>query len=175
MSSNTPNPHRRGGVWMLTLAWLTIIGGFYWYFSDWNARQHNPNTAQVLRGQQGDLTLIRNRAGHYVADGEINGQHVTFLLDTGATAVVLPAALARELSIRRGAAVTVQTANGAAEGYETRLDSVRLGPLEMRDVAAIVAGGMDSSTVLLGMSFLRRVDFTQSGDRLTLRGTLPPR
>ena len=79
-------------------------------------------------------------------------------------------ALARELGVRRGAAVTVQTANGPATGFETRLDSVRLGPIEMRDVAALVAGEMTGdNTVLLGMSFLKRVEFTQSGDRLVLR------
>ncbi len=169
MSDDTPNPHRRGGTWMLVLSWLFIIGGFYWYFGDWAARQNNPNSARVLSAQQGELTLIRNRAGHYVADGEINGRRVTFLLDTGATAVALPAALARELGVKRGAAVTVQTANGAAAGFETRLDSVRIGPIEMREVAAIVAGEMEPDTVLLGMSFLKRVEFTQRDDRLILR------
>lgn len=158
---------------MLAIAWLLIGSGFYWYFSDWSARQANPNTAQVLRAQQGELTLLRNRAGHYIADGEINGRPVTFLLDTGATAVALSAALARELGVKRGAAVTVQTANGAADGFETRLDSVRLGSLEMREVAAIVTAGMDTDTVLLGMSFLKRVEFTQSGERLTLRAPAP--
>ncbi len=158
---------------MLAVAWLLIFGGIYWYFNGWEATQNNPNSAQVLRGQQGELTLIRNRAGHYVADGEINGRRVTFLLDTGATAVALPSALARELGVKRGAAVTVQTANGAAAGYETRLDSVRLGPIEMRDVGALVANGLDTETVLLGMSFLKRVEFMQREDRLILRPLAP--
>jgi aspartyl protease family protein len=163
------NPFASGGRFMLAVAWLLIFAGIYWYFSDWEARQHNPNPAQVLGAQQGELTLIRNRAGHYVAEGEINGRRVTFLLDTGATAVALPAALARELGLKRGAAVTLQTANGPATGFETRLDSVRLGPIEMRGVGALVAEGIDPGTVLLGMTFLKRVEFTQRGDRLTLR------
>ncbi len=169
MSDDRANPHRSSGAWMLVVAWLLIIGGLYWYFGDWAARQNNPNTTKVLSAQQGELTLLRNRAGHYVADGEINGRRVTFLLDTGATAVALSAKLARELGVKRGAAVTVQTANGAATGFETRLDSVRIGPIEMREVAAIVAGEMEADTVLLGMSFLKRVEFTQRDDRLTLR------
>lgn len=175
MSDDTPNPHRRGGFWMLALAWFLIIGVLYWWFSGWDAKQNNPNTAQVLGAQQGDLVLLRNRAGHYVAEGAINGRRINFLLDTGATAVALPAALARELGLKRGAAVTVQTANGAAAGYETRLDSVRVGPIEMRGVAAIVADGMGGDTVLLGMSFLKRVDFTQSGERLILRAPVAAR
>ena len=163
------NLHRRGGKIMLTIAWLLIMGGMYWYFSDWDARQNNPNTARVLNLQQGELTLTRNRAGHYVAEGEINGRRVTFLLDTGATWVALPSALARELGLKRGAAVTLQTANGSAVGYQTRLDSVRLGPIEMHDIGALVADGMDDNTVLLGMNFLKRVEFTQRGGELTLK------
>ena len=164
-----PNPHSRSGKIMLGIAWLLIMGGVYWFFSGWEAQQVNPNTARVLSQQQGELVLLRNRAGHYVAQGEINGRHVTFLLDTGATWVALPTGLARELGLKRGAVVTLQTANGIAVGYQTRLNSVRLGPIEMRDVAALVADGMDADTVLLGMNFLKRLEFTQRGEQLILK------
>ena len=154
---------------MLGLAWLLIMGGLYWYFSEREAREINPNTARALNLQQGELTLQRNRAGHYVADGEINGRRVTFLLDTGATWVALPLALGRELGLQRGAAVTLQTANGTAVGYQTRLARVQLGPLVLTDVGAVMSDGLDADVVLLGMSFLKRVEFTQSGDKLILR------
>lgn len=163
------NPFRRSGMTMLAIAWLLIIAGLYWFFGDWEARQANPNTASVLSQQQGELTLTRNRAGHYVADGEINGRRVTFLLDTGATWVALPTGLARELGLKRGAAVTLQTASGTSVGYQTRLESVRLGPIAMRDVGALVTDGMDAGTVLLGMNFLKRLEFTQRGGELVLR------
>ena len=65
--------------------------------------------------------------------------------------------------------MTLQTANGAATGYQTRLDRVRLGPLELTDVGAVMADGLDADVVLLGMSFLKRVEFTQRGDQLILR------
>ncbi len=154
---------------MLALAWLLIMGGVYWFFSGWDAQQRNPNTARVLNQQQGDLTLERNRAGHYLADGEINGKPVTFLLDTGATWVALPAGLARELKLQRGAPVTLQTANGLAVGYQTRLASVRVGQIELRDVAALITDGISETTVLLGMSFLTRVEFSQRDGRLIIR------
>ena len=83
---------------------------------------------------------------------------MTFLLDTGATSVALPLALGRELGLKRGAAVTLQTANGAAPGYQTRLARVRLGPLELTDVGAVMSDGLDADFVLLGMSFLKRVE-----------------
>jgi aspartyl protease family protein len=151
------------------VAWLLILGGLYWYFSDREARESNPNTALALNQQAGEVTLLRNRAGHYVADGEINGRRVTFLLDTGATWVALPLALGRELGLKRGADVTLQTANGPAVAYQTRLARVRLGSLELVDVAAVMSDGLDADTVLLGMSYLKRVEFTQSDGRLTLR------
>lgn len=154
---------------MLAVAWLLVIGGLYWFFSEWDAQQTNPNTAHVLGQQRGDLTLERNRDGHYIADGEINGSPVTFLVDTGATWVALPPGLARELGLKRGAAVTLRTANGTTVGYQTRLASVRIGPIVLRDVAALVGEGIEEGTVLLGMSFLKRVEFTQQGSRMVLR------
>ena len=163
------NPNRRSGMAMLAIAWVLVMAGLYWFFGSWEDQQSNPNTARVLNRQQGELTLRRNRAGHYVADGEINGRPVTFLLDTGATWVALPAKLARELGLKQGAAVTLQTANGASVGYQTRLDRVRLGPIEMRDVGALITDGMDANTVLLGMNFLKRLEFTQRGGELVLR------
>ncbi len=163
------NPFRRSGTVMLFITWMLILGGLYWYFNGWEEHQVNPNPARVLNVQQGELTLARNRAGHYVAEGEINGRRVTFLLDTGATWVALPMSLARKLGLQRGAAITLQTANGPAVGYQTRLDSVQLGPIDLSDVSALVADGMDDGTVLLGMSFLKRVEFTQRGDQLILR------
>ena len=163
------NSVRRSGMTMLAVAWVMIMAGLYWFFGGWEAKQSNPNTASVLGQQQGELTLQRNRAGHYVADGEINGRPVTFLLDTGATWVALPTRLARELGLKPGAAVTLQTANGPSVGYQTRLESVRLGPIAMRDVGALVTDGMDAGTVLLGMNFLKRLEFTQRGGELVLR------
>jgi len=62
-----------------------------------------------------------------------------------------------------------QVASLPMDGYRTRLERVRIGPIELRDVAAVATDGMDEAIVLLGMSFLKRVEFAQRGDRLTLR------
>ena len=154
---------------MLVIAWLLILGGLYWYFFNREAHDANPNTSLALSAQQGELTLLRNRAGHYMAEGEINGRRVTFLLDTGATWVALPLALGRELGLKRGATITLQTANGPGVGYQTRLDRVRIGPLEMHDIGAVMSDGLDADTVLLGMNFLNRVELSQRDGRLTLQ------
>lgn len=161
------NPHRRSGTLMLAMAWLLVLGGGWWYFDGWLGRQNNPNQ-QVLTTPSGEVVLERNRSGHYLASGEINGAPVTFLVDTGATDVALSTELARRLGLKRGAEVTMITANGQAQGFQTRLDSVRLGPILLHDVAASFSDGIENHTVLLGMSVLKRLDFAQRDGKLIL-------
>ena len=164
---------RAGGLWLIALAWVALFGGVYAYFHDWNESQINPNSAAVLPQSGTEVTLQRNRQGHYIADGAINGSQVTFMLDTGATQVALSMTTARALGLVLGEPVRLRTANGETTGYRTRLTRVRLGPIEIGDVAAVATEGMDADVVLLGMSFLKRVEFAQRGDQLTLRAIQP--
>jgi len=107
--------------------------------------------------------------GHYLANGEINGRPVTFLLDTGATDISIPALLAKDLGLERGAARRYQTANGTITTYGTRLETVRLGGIVRRQVRAHINPGMRQGEVLLGMSFLKHLEMVQRGNQLTLR------
>ena len=157
-----------GGAGMLIIGWLIIIGIVFWVFHQWDERQTHPNRALVA-APGGEIVLQRNRDGHYLADGEINGRRVTFLLDTGATQVALSAELARELGLQRGSPVTLSTAAGPVQGYSVRLASVRLAGIEMRDVGALVSDGLEPGLVLLGMNFLKRLEMTQRGDKLILK------
>ncbi len=163
------NPHRRGGLIMLTIAWALLFAGAYWYFQLRLTHNANPNRAEVLALQHGEVRLQRNQDGHYLAQGKINGQTVTFLVDTGATRVAMSPQLAQKLALVAGSAVNVQTANGATRAYQTRLQTVRLGSIEVHDVAALITTGLDDNTVLLGMSFLKQLEFTQRGSELTLK------
>lgn len=160
---------RGSGLWLMFAVWLAVFGAVYAWFHDWNAEQVNPNQVASLPMDGHEVSLQRNRAGHYVADGYIDGTAVTFMLDTGATQVALPMRTARALGLPLGEAIQLRTANGDTVGYRTRLERVRLGSIELRDVAAVATDGMDGAIVLLGMSFLKRVEFAQRGDRLTLR------
>ena len=112
--------------------------------------------------------LKRNRLGHYVAPGKINNQPVTFLLDTGATAVSVPANVANNIGLTRGRSITVGTANGNIEVYQTTLKSVQLGNITLHEIRGNINPYMDGDTVLLGMSFMRHLELTQRGDTLTL-------
>lgn len=157
---------------MQALAWISLFVLAVLFFQDLLEKQYNPNQdPQVGADDAGarEVFLERNRYGHYVADGVINGQPVTFMLDTGATMVAVPAHLAAKLGIQRGRAMQFQTANGIARGFAARLDEVALGPITLRDVDAGITNGMSGDEVLLGMSFLKHIEFTQRGDTLTLR------
>lgn len=157
---------------MQALAWISLMVLAVFFFQELLQKQYNPNQAlRVGTDEEGrrEVVLERNRYGHYVTTGAINGQPVTFMLDTGATMVALPAHLAERLGIPRGRAVQFQTANGTARGFAARLDQVAVGPISMRDVQAGITEGLRGDEVLLGMSFLKHIEFTQRGDTLTLR------
>jgi len=162
------NHFRGSGTLMLGVGWILIVAVVYWVFHGWHERETNPNRA-LTAGPTGEVVLARNRAGQFVAEGEVNGRHVTLLLDTGATHIALSTRLARELKLKLGPPLTVQTAAGATVGYPTRLESVRLAGIEMRDTAALVTDGLEPETVLLGMNFLKRLEMIQRGDELILK------
>ncbi len=165
------NPQKRMGLGMLLATWVLImVMGTFW-FQDYLNERHNPNERiDGARLADGRVTIMldRNRYGHYVASGTINGIPVVFLVDTGATTVAVPERLARHIGLERGRPIAVVTANGTARAYVTRLDEVALGELRLRNVRASINPGMKSDEVLLGMSFLKHLYLTQQGDRMTL-------
>lgn len=153
---------------MALAASLLVLGMFYLYFDTRLEARDNPNRQlQVAPGSE--LVLKRSRDGHYVFPGTINGQPVTFLLDTGATLVSVPARLADELGLEPGRPMQTVTANGTVTARATRVDTLAFGPFEARDVPASLNPGMGGNQVLLGMSVLKHVEFTQRGDTLVLR------
>ncbi|ATR81504.1 TIGR02281 family clan AA aspartic protease [Pseudomonas sp. FFUP_PS_473] len=167
-------PGKRAGRVFLILAWAAGLFLATRFFGQWEQRQENPNkVVSSVRGEDYiEVQLVGNGQGHFVADGQINGQAVHFMLDTGATDVAIPERLATRLGLERGAPVTLSTANGRTEGYRTRLDELQLGDIRLLDVRALVVPGLGGEQVLLGMSALKRLEFTQRSGTLLLRQTL---
>lgn len=154
------------GAWVAGLALLVML------FDGVILRQDNPNpNPLVTQGSSGvpEVRLERNRAGHYVAGGRINGSPVRFLIDTGATEVALSLALAERLSLPLRSGGLSRTANGTVRTWTTRLESVDLGGLVARNVRATVLPNMPGEEVLLGMSYLSHLEMIQRGGTLTLR------
>lgn len=166
--ASTHNPHRAIGRGMAWLASLAILGVLYLFFDSHLQARYQPN--RELRVAPGsELVLQRGRDGHYVFPGEINGHPVTFLLDTGATLVAVPAHLANTLHLQAGAQQSSVTANGTVATRATRIDTLAFGPFSLRDVRASLNPGMQDDFILLGMSVLKQLEFTQRGDTLVLR------
>jgi aspartyl protease family protein len=130
--------------------------------------QHFESASQT--GSRQSVTLPADARGHFVTDGMVNGTHMRFLVDTGATLVALPAAEATRLGIdyRKGQRGISQTANGSALVYRVMLDSVTLGDITILNVEGLVHEGAGLDFALLGMSFLNRTEMRREGQTLTL-------
>lgn len=135
-----------------------------------------PGYSLTVRSEQDGEHAVRVRRrldGHFAVRGAINGQPMTLLVDTGASTVVLKPADAARAGIdtrNLGYTAAVQTANGTTYAAPVRLRSITIGPIELRDVEALVAKPGSLNENLLGMSFLRRLrSYEFSKDFLTLR------
>jgi aspartyl protease family protein len=120
-------------------------------------------------GGRQTATLSAGAGGHFMAEGQVNGGALRFVVDTGATAVAIPAADATRLRIdfRSGRQIATQTANGPAPGWLINLASVRVGDIEIQNVEAIVIE-QGLPVALLGNSFLNRTDMRREGQVMTL-------
>ena len=162
---------------MVWAALLIAVTGVYAYRFEASAhcRTHNgrtPSVGTAGRSEAGKSSSTGASAANSRLPARVNGARVTFLFDTGASAVVLTAEDARRAGVETSRLVfdvPVATANGAAMAAEVRLDQVAVGPIVMRNVPAMVArrGALDES--LLGMSFLERLkSYTVERDRLVM-------
>jgi aspartyl protease family protein len=126
-------------------------------------------SASPARG--GDrVTLFADTGGHFITTGAVNGITLRFMVDTGATSVVLSSAEARRIGINylAGTRSFTQTANGVVPVYNVKLDSVRLGDITLNSVDAVVIEGDRLPIALLGMSFLNRMEMRRDGTTMTL-------
>jgi aspartyl protease family protein len=122
-------------------------------------------------GEESSFTLVADPSGHFFANGEIDGTRVRFMVDTGATAVVLSRAQAEQIGIDYESGTPSQSVavNGVVAGWRVSLDSVRVGNTTERDVVAVVVETNSLPVALLGMTYLNRFDMQRQGKTLVLR------
>lgn len=120
-------------------------------------------------GGNQSAVLAADIQGHFVTTGSINGTSARMMVDTGATMVSMGKDEARRLGISylNGERGMVSTANGVVPAYRVTLNTVRVGNLTLHQVDGLV---QESSMpfVLLGMSFLKRLEIKQDGANMTL-------
>lgn len=124
---------------------------------------------RIVPSGSSSVTLQADGRGHFITQGQINGGSVRMLVDTGATMIALPATDAARLGIhyRSGRPGYVNTANGAVAVYLVKLNTVKIGDIELNQVDAVVQEtGLPFA--LLGMSFLNRTTMRHEGEQMTL-------
>ncbi len=117
------------------------------------------------------VTLLNDGSGHFRVEARVDGRPVDFLVDTGASAIVLREKSAAWIGIHPAArdyTVRMQTANGVGKAARVRLNQVEVNGISVRDLDALVVSDEALSTTLLGMSFLSRVKWTHDRGRLVL-------
>lgn len=115
------------------------------------------------------VSLTADARGHFAAAGSLNGYPMTFLVDTGATAIAISADEARRIGIdyKSGQAVGVSTAGGVVPAWRVKFNTVKVGGIAVNQVdGMVVESGLN--VPLLGMSFLNRMEMKRDGQTMTL-------
>ncbi|MFT5082136.1 MAG: aspartyl protease family protein [Lentisphaeria bacterium] len=115
--------------------------------------------------------VARGVGGHYFAHGKINKHSAQFLVDTGATSVAMNSLYAQALGIdySKSTPLSINTASGITPGYKVMLSSVSVGSVTVNNVEAVVVEGSFPTEILLGNSFLSRVEMNVDEGVLVLQ------
>lgn len=163
---------QKTGKWMLIISWVCALTILTIIFQNWESKQNNPNqqlNSALKEDNIVEVYLTRNKWGHYVFNGEINGKTAEFLVDTGASEVSVPESIAHDLNLAQGAPLQRYTANGVITVYASSIPHLSIGEIQLYDVFATINPHMNEPQVLLGMSALKQVEFNQRGETLLLR------
>ena len=135
---------------------------------------YEPDTSLLSSTINGvrQVKLVKDTSGHYIGTGFINGYPGKFIIDTGATDVAISAEMAKKAGVKPKAMVKIHTANGKTKGWSALLNSIEIGGIVERRVRATIVPSLSNIEVLIGMSFLERLDFNQEKNTLTLKKRL---
>ncbi len=154
---------------ILVLAAIAVVGGTYLaQYADHSLKDSAPKVAVVQPQQPSQeevgsgrtLSFDADRQGHYEVQARVNGRHIGFMVDSGASLVALRASDAAEAGIRPLPAdytATVSTANGQIKAARASLDRIEIGDITVYDVPALVLPDAALGRNLLGVSFLSKL------------------
>lgn len=165
------NRQRLGQLAQQAAIWGLIFLGVIAGLGLWSDIRSTVMPRQAVFADQGKIEVPRGPDGHFYMTVKVNGAPLRFVVDTGASEVVLTKQDAAQLGFDPASLSYIgsaSTANGTVSTAPVRLDTVTLGPFTDRNVRAWVNGGpMDMS--LLGNSYLRRFGKIEiTGDKLVL-------
>jgi aspartyl protease family protein len=149
---------------------VLFIGAYGARYADRVVSEQHPRAAAVQPVAQQpsasddyggrSMTLDADRNGHFKAAARIDGRRFNFIVDTGASMVVLRESAASEIGIHPmpvDYTAKVSTANGTIKAAPTKLDRIELGDITVFDVPALVLPDEALSQNLLGVSFLSKL------------------
>lgn len=127
--------------------------------------------AVYAQNEPASVNLERQDDGHFITSGRINNRWVEFMIDTGATSVTLNSYTADLLGIEYANAETVEvaTAQGNTDAYQVILGSVAVGDVLLTNVRAFIIRGRFPQMILLGNTFLSRVNMRIENTAMTLQ------
>lgn len=156
------------GALTIAAVWLAVAGVLYLVFEHMEAKREAKLKPYAL--STGDLVIPRQRDGHFHVKGEVNGQAVNFLVDTGASHVSVSQTLATQAGLPSGQNITLHTANGQLPGQLVRNVPVRAGHLVLNNTSVTIGlAGMPPDQALLGQAFLKHFDVEIRRDEMLLR------
>lgn len=139
------------------LIWVLIFVGFIAGYGLWNDMKYS-NSSSAVMTDSGVISVPKGRDGHYHVKAEVNGREISFLVDTGASQIVLTQMDARRAGLEPASLdfnSTAGTANGVVSTAPVVLDSLKVSEIEDKRVRAYVNGG-ELDVSLLGMDYLDR-------------------
>lgn len=140
----------QGGIWLVIFAAMIAAVGI------WQDIRSPQRSASSFTTQEGNVVISQGGDGHYRVKIKVNDQTLSFLVDTGASHVVLTQSDAKALGFKLENLQfwnTAMTANGPVSTAPVRLRQMALGPYVDRNVSASVNSG-EMQQSLLGMSYL---------------------
>lgn len=147
------------GIWSAVALVAIIFYSYRYEFSDFKNRilgEINPTAART--NESGELVINLSQDGHFYMDVIVNGVAMRFMIDTGASDIVIGVADAKKIGLDPKKLVfnkPYRTANGTSWGASITLRELEVGNIKFRNVAASV-NNADMGMALLGMSFLRQ-------------------
>ena len=154
----------RWGTLGILAFWLVVMAGLYLVMEQ--VRQ--PRAA--VQAADGTLVIPRGSDGHFRVAGSVNGQPVVFMVDTGASLVVVTDALAQRAGLEGGQVTQFQTANGVRRGRVVKAQSVAVRSFAVSGLSVGVGyTGENAEDALLGQNFLQHFEVQLLRDRMVLR------
>ncbi len=150
----------------MAMAWGMIFVGIVAGYGLWDDIRRDVLPRQSVISEERIIEVPRQGDGHFSLTLRLNGEPVEFLVDTGATDMVLSLDDARRAGLNPDELAflgTARTANGTVKTAFTTVDEVAIGPVVFDDVRVAVNGG-EMRGSLLGMSFLNRFERLEIAD-----------